>query len=84
MTERQKELTSNLEIRAIHAWKNEICPHGGIRIEWSGDIGWGQYDLVVGDDGNLHGYSEAMERTDDKYFSKELFRLLHEKIVVED
>lgn len=84
MTERQKELTNNLRIEAIHAWKNELCPHGAIRIEWSGDCGFGQYDLVFGEDGKIHGYSECMERTEDKYFSKELFRLLHEKIVVEE
>ena len=84
MTERQKELTKDLEIMAVHAWKNEVCPHGGIRIEWAGAIGWGQYDFVIGDDGKLHGYSECMESTDDKYFSKELLRLLHEMIVVED
>lgn len=83
MTERQKELTNNLRIESIYAFENEICPHGAIRIEWSSDCGFGQYDLVIGRDGKLHGYSECMEGTEDKYFSKELFRLLHEALVVE-
>ena len=84
MTERQKELTKGLEIRSIEAWKSEICPRGAIRIEWIGNIGFGQYDLVIGEDGKLHGYSECMENTEDKYFSKELLRLIHEAIVVEE
>lgn len=57
---------------------------GGIIISWSGDIGFGEYVLTLGDDMKLHGHSECMEKTEDKYFSKELFRLLHDMIVVED
>ena len=77
-------ITRELHIDAVSAFRNELCPNGGIRIEWSGPIGFGQYDLVIGDDGKIRGYSEHMEKTEDKYFSKELFRLLHEMIVVEE
>ena len=79
-----EEAIHGLEIVSVEAWRNEMCPRGAIRITWSGDIGFGQYDIVVGDDGKLRGYSECMEGTEDKYFSRELFRLLHESIVVEE
>jgi hypothetical protein len=84
MARTHDELVRNLRIDEIHIFKNEICPNGGIRIEWSGNAGFGVYDLVLQDDGKLHGYSEHMESTEDKYFSKELLRLLHEMIVVEE
>lgn len=79
-----EEAIGGLEIVAVEAWSNEMCPNGAIRIHWVGDIGFGQYDIMVGEDGKLRGYSERMESNEDKYFSKELLRLLHEKIVVEE
>lgn len=79
-----EEAIENLEIVEVEAWHTEQHPHGVIRIHWCGDVGFGQYDLVIGEDGKLHGYSESMEGTEDKYFSKELLRLLHEKIIVEE
>ena len=72
-----------LEITGVEAWQNELCPHGAIRISWCGEMGFGQYDIVIGDDGKLHGYSERMECNEDKSFSKELFGLLHESLIVE-
>lgn len=83
MARTHDDFVRNLRIDAVHIFKHEHCPNGGIRIEWSGDIGFGQYDLVLEEDGKFHADSEHMERTEDKYFSKELFRLLHELIVVE-
>lgn len=80
----REELIKDLQIESVSAFRNELCPNGGIRIEWSGAIGFGQYDFVIGDDSKIRGYSEHMEKTEDKYFSKELLRLLHEMIVVEE
>jgi hypothetical protein len=79
-----EELVKGLQIVEIKAFSSELCPNGAIRIHWCGAAGFGQYDLVIGKDGVLHGYSEHMESNEDKYFSKELLRLLHEAIVVEE
>lgn len=79
----KEEAVKNLRIESVEVFRNEICPHGAIRVEWSGSAGFGQYDFVFDRDGKIHGYSERMESTEDKYFSKELFRLLHERLIVE-
>jgi hypothetical protein len=84
MAKTHEYYTQGLSIDAVHIFKHEHCPNGGICIEWSGAVGFGEYTLVLEDDGKFHADSEHMERTEDKYFSKELFRLLHEMIVVDD
>lgn len=74
----------NLTIDDIRIRQHEVCPNGVICIEWSANIGWGRYDLVLGDDGKLHAYTECMDRGEDKEFTKAILAALVEKIVVED
>ena len=74
----------NLSIDDIRIRQHEVCPNGVIIIEWSANIGWGRYDLVLGDDGMLHAYTECMDRGEDKEFTKMILDKLVEKIVVED
>ena len=74
----------NLSIDRIWIHEHEYCPNGVIGIEWSANIGWGRYELVLGDDGMLHAYTEHMDRGEDKEFTKMIMGKLVEKIVVED
>jgi hypothetical protein len=74
----------NLTIDDIRIRQHEVCPNGVIIIEWSANIGFGRYDLVLGDDGILHAYTECMDRGEDKEFTKMILDKLAEKIVIED
>lgn len=74
----------NLSIDEIWMNKHEICPNGVIGIEWSSNIGWGRYELILGDDGLLHAYTECMDRGEDKEFTQAILEKLVEKIVVEE
>ena len=74
----------NLTIDDIRIRQHEVCPNGVIIIEWSSNIGWGRYDLVLGDDGILHAYTECMDRGEDKEFTKAILAELVNKIVVEE
>ena len=74
----------NLTIDEIWMNKHEICPHGVIGIEWSANIGFGRYELILGDDGMLHAYTECLDRGEDKEFTKAILEKLVEKIVVEE
>lgn len=36
-----------VEVYNVEVYKNEVCPNGAIRLFWQGDIGFGQYDLII-------------------------------------
>ena len=74
----------NLRIDDMRIRVHDVCPNGVIIIEWSSNIGWGRYDLVLEDDGMLHAYTECMDKGDDKEFTKAILEKLVEKIVVEE
>ena len=74
----------NLNIDEIWIHEHELCPNGVIGIEWSANIGFGRYELVLGDDGMLHAYTECMDRGEDKEFTNAILEKLVEKIVVEE
>lgn len=73
----------NLEIDEIWIAKHEYCPNGAIGIEWSANIGFGRYELVLGNDGMLHAYTEYMDKGEDKEFTEMILKELINKIVVE-
>ena len=54
----------------------EIVPDGGIGIDWSGPIGWGQFVLYWEEDGKLHADTECLSSNEDKRFIKEILKLL--------
>lgn len=56
----------------------------GMRLEWSCNLGWGQYDLVFNEDGSIEGYSECMDNNDDKKFITTLLEKMIEKINIID
>lgn len=74
----------NLNIDEIWIREHELCPNGVIGIEWSANIGFGRYELILGDDGMLHAYTECMDRGEDKEFTKAIFAKLADKIIVEE
>ena len=74
----------NLNIDEIWIRQHEVCPNGVIGIEWSANIGFGRYELVPGDDGMLHAYTEYMDRGEDKEFTKAILKKLVDKIVIEE
>jgi len=83
--------TKMVEVTDISISKNELCPNGNIRLFWSGDNGWGQYDLTVesNNDGlnpdyklKISGESEHMDTNTDKKFIKELLMSLVDSIEI--
>lgn len=64
----------NLKIDRILANNNAM------RIEWTSDVGFGQYDINFGDDGKIIGRSETMDSNEDKEFLKKLLSLMVDKI----
>ena len=66
--------TINLKIDRV------ITNNNAIRFEWSSNIGFGQYDIHIKDDGTMVGLSETMDSNDDKDFLKKLFSLWMDQI----
>mgnify|MGYP006988920987 CR=1 FL=1 len=54
----------------------EVVPDGGIGIDWSGPIGWGQLVLYWEEDGKLHADTEYLSSNEDKRFIEEILKLL--------
>ena len=52
-----------------------------MRIYWSGNIGFGTYDLCF-ENGEIRACSECMDKGDDKSFLKEVLNALAEKVEV--
>ncbi len=52
-----------------------------VSISWLGNTGFGTYDLDFKDD-KIYGYSECMDKGDDKSFLKEVLNALAEKVEV--
>ena len=74
----------DLSIDEIWIRVHEYCPHGVIGIEWSANIGFGRYELILGDDGKFHAYTEYMDKGEDKAFTEMILKVLVDKIVVEN
>ena len=66
----------NLDVR-------NIITHnaGGIRIEWTSDLGYGQYDIQVRD-GRMVASSESMDSGEDKDFLRKLLSIIADKVEI--
>lgn len=62
-----------LQIDNIEFWDEHEMNKGGIRILWSGNIGFGSFDIVKKKDGNFIALTERMCDNEDKEFIKEIF-----------
>ena len=58
-----------------------VVRDGWIRILWSGNIGWGEYELNF-INGKIIADSECMDGNDDKWFLKKLLEKIVEKVEV--
>lgn len=73
----------HLQIDNIEGFYNDN--NTGFIIQWSSDIGFGEYTLyrnIKDVDFKLYADSECMDKDDDKEFVSELLKLLVEKIIV--
>ena len=66
----------NIRVDGIQGFSN------GFVIQWSGDIGFGEYTIYVDNDGKLKGDSECMDRGEDKTFLEQLFCNIIEQIEI--
>ena len=60
----------------------DFVPNGGIGINWSGPIGFGQFILYWQDD-ELHVDTEYLFTNEDRNFIKTIFNLLADKVIVD-
>lgn len=73
----------NLKIEDIQIDKSYITPKGVISIDWSTNRTTGRYELILGEDGLLHAFTESMDHGSKKDFTKEILKKLADKIVIE-
>lgn len=76
-------MSRNMNVDEINLEVRNIITHnaGGIRIEWTSDIGYGQYDIQVRE-GKIVAHSESMDKGDDKEFLRKLLSLIADKAEV--
>jgi hypothetical protein len=86
----------NLQIDNIDFWSGHEYNKGGMRIYWSGSIGFGTLDIVkrAGNDGDdfespeeelvLTAHTECMDTNDDKEFTKKIMSLLAKRLTIID
>lgn len=74
---------TDYQIDRVWAVSTKIIPNGGIGIDWSGSIGWGQLVLYWGEDNKLHADTEHLSSNEDKSFIKEILNLLPNYIEVD-
>ena len=67
---------SNYYIDRVWPVSTKVVPYGGIGIDWSGPIGFGQLTLYWGNDNKLHADTECLSSNDNKDFIKEILKLL--------
>lgn len=73
----------DLQIDGVFPVRTDIYKNGGIGIEWSGAIGFGQFVLAWGEDGKLHADTEHLDRKEDMRFTQKLLSLLTEQIIID-
>lgn len=82
MVRRYKVDEINLKIIDVVPFINER--HSGFIIEWSSDIGWGEYTIYKSADSDeWHGDSEYMDSNEDKDFIRELMKLFIDRLIIE-
>lgn len=76
-------LLSGFQIDDVRPVSTEVYPNGGILIDWSGDIGFGQFSVVWGADGKLHADTEGLACEEDRQYLGEVLRLLADHVVID-
>ena len=70
----------HLEIEGIEFFCNNR--RDGMIINWSSDIGFGEYKVYITSEGELKADAETMDGGDDKAFGRKLMELLMDKITI--
>ena len=83
-----------LQIDSVSFWGEHELNKGGMRIFWSGCMGWGTLDIVKNKGSNLNkaneeyeemellAYTECMDTQEEKMFIKKIMELLVDKLIV--
>ena len=74
----------HIVIEKIWPVSTKLYPNGGIGIDWSADIGFGQYVLYWGNDGKLHADTECMDSGEDKRWTRAMLMKLVDEIVIDE
>lgn len=80
------------EIDEVDLWMNKsdapefqgLIKNGVLGVDWSGNIGWGRWELILDEKGLPHIYTECMDSQDDKKFSRMILAKILEKAVIEE
>lgn len=72
----------SLEIDDISFWGTGNYYNGGLKIDWSGNMGWGELDIVIDKNNKLVAFTECMDTNEDKKFVKKIMELLVEKLII--
>ncbi len=72
------------EIDEIWPVSTHVIPNGGIGINWSGPIGFGQCAIYWGDDNKLHADTECLCNDKDKNFLKMILNKLIDEIIIDE
>ena len=78
-------MNKNNEYIIDRVWpvSTKVIPDGGIGIDWSGPVGWGQLTLYWGEDEKLHADTEFLATNEDKTFIEKILKILPEHIIVD-
>lgn len=80
-----EDMTKDIQITDVWVNKTQHSPNGVIGINWAApNCGFGEYVLVVGEDGKLHADSEHMDSNEDKRFLNLLLSKLAEIVIVDE
>ena len=85
MKKERANLLENLSIYNVHPFPiSSACPLGGIGFEWSAPmLGWGQFAIYGGNDGRVHVDTECMDDDTGREFTKAIFALLAQEVVID-
>ena len=85
MDDSPRVIITDPHVKIDEVWpvSTEIHPNGGIGIDWSADIGFGQFILHWGEDGKLHAYTECMDKGEDKVWTKLMLTKLVDEIIID-
>ena len=75
----------NLTIDEV--WINrhpEACPNGVLGIEWSANVGFGRFEIILDDKGVPHALTEYMDKGEDKAFTEAILAELLKIIVIDE
>lgn len=62
--------------------EGKFIHNGCMRLFWDADIGFGQYDVWLNENGEWCGDSENLDSQEDKDFAKKLLELVVEKLII--